>query len=152
TRLPPAGFLVVWADGHPERNHSGGDLHVPFKLSAGGEMIVLSAPDGTRLDLVGFGRQEQDISEGRWPDGATTPFRTLSRPTPGSANFSAPELHLTALWQTTPDALEFAWPSTVGQQFRVEYKDDLRDSTWIELVTTIVGSGPETRVTLQNGP
>jgi regulation of enolase protein 1 (concanavalin A-like superfamily) len=148
TVIPAQGFLLVWADNHPERNQPGHDLHVPFKLSASGELILLTALDGTRADLVSFGPQAQDVSEGRWPDGAATAFRRLSRPTPGAANVWINELRLTAVAATDQTQIELSWASTAGQQFWLQSKDDLNEPNWLEVSGSIVATGPDTRVTL----
>lgn len=51
-------------------------LHAGFKLSATGGSILLSAPDGTLVDAVAFGRQSADRTEGRYPDGTPGSLRT----------------------------------------------------------------------------
>ncbi len=85
--IPPRGFLLVWADNEPSQNSPARpDLHVNFKLSRTGDAIGLFAPDGSIVDLVGFGPQTADVSQGRFPDGAAE-IVTLSRATPGAANF-----------------------------------------------------------------
>ncbi len=65
--LPAGGYLVLWCDNQPEQ----GPLHANFKLSAGGEGIVFSAPDGTLLESLTYGPQTTDIAYGRLPDGGT---------------------------------------------------------------------------------
>ena len=85
TKIPAHGFIVLWADGQTEQ----GVLHLPFKLSSGGEDIVLTASDGTTtLDSHTYGPQETDISEGRLPDGADN-WVKFSTPTPGASNNGA---------------------------------------------------------------
>ena len=89
--IPAGGHLLVWADGEANQNSSNRiDLHVNFQLAKAGEAIVLSAPDGARVDYVTFGPQTNDVSEGRFPDGAAarvffdapTPRLANQRPTP----------------------------------------------------------------------
>ena len=58
--------LLLYAD---EKPGNGAD-HLPFKLSAQGETILLTAPGGTRIDTVFFGPQQPNIPQGRLPDGA----------------------------------------------------------------------------------
>ena len=84
--IPPGGFLLVWADNRPELNDpSRPELHVNFRLNQAGEQIGLFAPDGTLVDGVTFGPQWNDISEGRYPDGALA-RQFMAMPTPGGPN------------------------------------------------------------------
>lgn len=85
--IPANGYLLLWADN--ELAQSGLDIHLPFKLGAGGETIILSAPDGTEIDRVDFGAQTAGISSQRVPDGGVDFAFTLT-PTPGTANFFRP--------------------------------------------------------------
>lgn len=85
-RIPPGGWLLVWADGEAKQNSTNrADLHASFKLDKAGEAIVLSDPTGKVLDYVAFGVQVTDQSQGRYPDGglavAFSPW-----PTPRGAN------------------------------------------------------------------
>ncbi len=85
TVIPAHGFLVLWADDQTDQ----GVLHLPFKLSSGGEAIVLTASDGsTLIDQHVFDAQETDISEGRLPDGSDN-WVKFSTPTPGASNNGA---------------------------------------------------------------
>ena len=80
--IQPGEFLVFWADRQMEQ----GPMHVDFKLSAGGEEIVLVMPDAvTIIDQVVFGQQTTDFSKGRNPDGSEFwNYYILS--TPGQTN------------------------------------------------------------------
>lgn len=72
TVIPANGYLIVWADddaGQP-------GVHAPFKLSAGGEAIVLANPDLTTVDSVVFGAQTANVSYARIPNG-TGVFRQI---------------------------------------------------------------------------
>lgn len=98
--IPAGGFLLVWADGLPALNDTNrAELHVNFQLARGGEAIGLYAADGTLVDSVTFGAQNNDVSEGRYPD-ASAAVRSLTLPTPGQPNSSprnaAPTLTLPA--------------------------------------------------------
>src|SRR5690606_36598703 len=73
TIIPPGGFLHFWADNELIQT-SPGQIHVNFRLSSDGETIVLTAPDGTLVDSVTFGPQPANLSQGRFPDGASPPF------------------------------------------------------------------------------
>ena len=65
TFIPASGFLIVWAD----EDSSQGPLHANFKLSAGGEFVMLSNGASVVYDSISFGPQQPDISFGRFPNG-----------------------------------------------------------------------------------
>ena len=88
TTMAPGGYLIVWAD-DDTTDQTG--LHTNFKLSSGGESILLVDADGMAnalIDSVAFGELSPDVSYGRYPDGAGT-LLVLSSPTPGEENTSA---------------------------------------------------------------
>ncbi len=86
TTIPPKDFLLIWADDEVDE----GTLHADFKLGSDGENIRLFAADGkTLIDEVTFGRQDEDRSYGRIPDGSED-WQTIAAPTPGKSNTSAP--------------------------------------------------------------
>lgn len=76
--IAAGGFTRFEADGTAD----GGD-RCDFKLSAGGESLVLTAANGvTLLDRVDFAAQAADTSQGSLPDGGTTvvPFPLTASP------------------------------------------------------------------------
>ncbi|PYI85879.1 MAG: hypothetical protein DME26_10005, partial [Verrucomicrobia bacterium] len=83
TFIGPHSYLLVWADDQPCQD---AELHALFKLSAGGEQIGLFAPDGKLIDGLTFPSQKDDVSYGRWPDGAGSAFFSMDQPTPRAAN------------------------------------------------------------------
>jgi len=86
TIIAPGGFLLVWADSETQQNGYGGpDLHSDFRLGASGEAIILRAPNDAIVDMITFGPQTNNISQGRWPD-ANSSFYFMTIPTPRSAN------------------------------------------------------------------
>lgn len=66
TLIQPGGYLIVWADEDGQQE----GLHANFKLSADGEVILLSQPDLTLMDEFSFGIQKPDTTFGRFPNGA----------------------------------------------------------------------------------
>ena len=63
-----------------------GSTHMDFRLSANGESLILTAPDGiTVIDERSFGAITEDWSEGRFCDGEST-FTLYETPTPGAPN------------------------------------------------------------------
>ncbi len=86
TILPAGEFLIVWADEEEDQNAPGRDLHVNFKLSQSGEQLGLFGPDGLQVDTISFGSQTNNISVGRFPDGAELPLYAMVQPTPREPN------------------------------------------------------------------
>jgi len=87
--IPAGGYLLVWADNDSSDNSPlSPDLHASFTLDASfpGEALGLYSPDGvTPIDTVTFGQQTNNISEGRYADGAVNRY-WMTTPTPRSAN------------------------------------------------------------------
>jgi hypothetical protein len=77
TIIQPNGYLIIWADEDPSTSSY---VHANFKLAAGGEQLMLSAPGGAVLDSITFGPQTTDKSMARCPDGVGT-FSVLTYPT-----------------------------------------------------------------------
>ncbi len=91
TVIPAGGWLLVWADNEPEQNGlTPGQLHTSFALRAAGEQLALYTPDGTLVDLVTFGQQTANQSEGRYPD--STAGIVSPAPTPGKRNALPPDV------------------------------------------------------------
>jgi len=66
TIIPANGYLTIWVDKDPEQ----GSLHTTFKLSGGGEQLMLSNPQLEVVDSTSFGNQITDISFARVPNGS----------------------------------------------------------------------------------
>ena len=119
--IPPGGRLLVWADNEVVQNTATNpQLHAPFKLSASGGAILLSAPDGTRIDQVSFGPQVSDRSEGRYPDGAAAKV-TLTLPTPDAAN----SLTLFSEFTRAGTTVTMTFSTTAGFHYLTEFSEDL---------------------------
>ena len=105
TVIPANGYLILWASDEPSR----GVLHLPFKLSAGGEAFAISAPDGTLISSLSFDDQQTDISYGRFPDGSAnlyffspaTPAVSNDGSTPYNELLTAPEFSAEAGFYTS---------------------------------------------------
>ncbi|MBN2505882.1 MAG: lamin tail domain-containing protein [Verrucomicrobia bacterium] len=132
--IPPHGFLLVWADNQPAlSNPSLPELHVNFRLDLEGESIGLFASDGTLIDAVTFGPQDDDITEGRFPDG-TGPVCRLASPTPWQPNIPVQsEFRVSGIAPAGPGQLAITFPSTPGRHYRVEYRDQLTEGDWLPL-------------------
>jgi hypothetical protein len=90
-QVPPRSFIGTGAsayirfdaDGSPEA----GATHASFSLSADGEALVISGPNGVLIDGISFGPQATGVAQGRFPDAASNIVAFESSPTPGSGNF-----------------------------------------------------------------
>lgn len=80
TIIAPNDYLLVWAD--MDTTDSG--LHANFKLSSGGEDIILSYANGTVIDQTTFPAQTDGTSYGRYVNGTGT--FTFLFPTPLAEN------------------------------------------------------------------
>ena len=80
--LAPEDILILWADG---QDTVATDLHVNFKLNAGGEELGLFNAEGVLLDVIIFPEQYPDISSGRSPE-IPAEWLYYGDPSPGSDN------------------------------------------------------------------
>ncbi len=104
TTIPAGGFLLLWAD----KDADEGELHLDFKLGAGGEDILLTLPDGLTLeDQVTFGPQSDDVSYGLTEDGGST-FDFFPASTPGTSNESVmlPDTYRASLTRVIDNGLD----------------------------------------------
>jgi hypothetical protein len=65
TVIRAGGYLIIWAD----KDTTQAGLHANFKLSSGGEELVLSDPDLTIIDLIKYPEQTLELSYSRFPNG-----------------------------------------------------------------------------------
>jgi hypothetical protein len=120
--LPASGYLLVWADEESFQNDLAlrPDLHANFRLSAAGESILLSAPDGTLIDRVDFAAQSPDKTMGRLNGEVVA----LANPSPGAMNGAAARLP-TAEVVRDGDTLTFTLQSEPGFYYQMEVSEDL---------------------------
>lgn len=86
TQIAPGKHIIVWASGK-NKTSPFGSLHTNFSISASGEEVLITRPDGTRLDEIFSPQMPADISYGRKPDaGSDWLFYTV--PTPGNPNWT----------------------------------------------------------------
>jgi len=86
TAIPPGGYLLVWASGK-DRRVPGAPLHTSYSISAAGETLVLTRPDGYTVDSLPAVLSRTNISYGRgeeWKAG----LRFFLDPTPWAPNDS----------------------------------------------------------------
>lgn len=124
--VPAKGFLFIWADNERATN---GQLHANFRLANEGEILILSAPNGTVIDTVDFRNQAQavDVSQGRSSDGGT-PIRFFTEPTPGFSNSGEMPLQIVAAKRNNQMVL--TWASTSGQTYTIESATSLTNPVW----------------------
>jgi len=84
TTLNQGEFILVWAS-NKDRAIPGSELHTNFAIAAAGEEVILTHPDGTRLDELPPTEIPTDISIGRQPDGSGE-WYFFTEPTPGAPN------------------------------------------------------------------
>ena len=87
--IPPFSHLVVFASGKDRLSPE--ELHTNFKLSAGGEELVLTDAEGNTVDRIQFGQQQTDQSFGRWENGHRE-WVVFSPSSPGQNNVPAHQL------------------------------------------------------------
>ncbi|WP_309641575.1 CotH kinase family protein [Flavobacterium sp.] len=63
--IEPHGYLTVWAD----EDGAQIGLHANFKLSSGGESVLLAYANGTIIETVDFGAQTANFGYARVPNG-----------------------------------------------------------------------------------
>jgi len=142
--IPADGYLLVWADGETGQNSPANlDLHADFSLSVSGEVIGVFAADGTPIDSVAFGPQTDNISEGRFPDGAAN-IIVMTTPTPRSGNVSGDEPEppeITGITVQANGIVSFSFQTETGRSYSVLYTDNLSTGPWLLLNGPFAGTG-----------
>lgn len=92
TLIPFLTFLLREAPDSPSSpprilNLPPSSIHTNFRIRAEGEALLLSSPDGDRLDFLYTDHIPADVSRGRLPDGGPS-WVLFTDPTPGSSNAS----------------------------------------------------------------
>ncbi len=111
--MPPNSYLIVWAD--EDLTQEG--LHADFKLSAGGESIILSYPNGEVVDAYTFGAQTANVSEARFPNATGDFFAS-------NATFNANNESLSVDGFATVRAVSF-WPNPVDDILHLTAKQQI---------------------------
>ena len=124
--IAPNSYLVVWAD--EDLTEEG--LHADFKLSAGGENVILSYPNGDIVDSVSFGAQTADVAYARIPNG-TGEFVNQS-PT-----FNANNQNLGAAGFAT-DFAGRAWPNPFVDEVRFAADSVIQTITFYNALGQVV--------------
>lgn len=82
--IPAYGRMVVFASGNSTPVDPSGFVHTSWSLSASGEAIKLTAPNGTVLDTIAFPPQHEDLAYARNFEGTWG----FADPTPNKINLS----------------------------------------------------------------
>ncbi|MEX0945127.1 MAG: lamin tail domain-containing protein, partial [Balneolaceae bacterium] len=90
--LQPNSYLLIWAS-NKHRTEPDGELHTNFAISAAGEEVILTHPDGTRIDELEPVEIPPDFSIGRDPDGVGN-WVIFDEPTPGQSNIDGSTINL----------------------------------------------------------
>ena len=144
--IEAGGILPVWADGEPDQTSAENGLHADFRLSGDGEIIALFAPSGVLVDMVEFGAQTPDVSQGRDPDGADEPFVFFDVPTFGSSNSGVVERPLidpVTVAFSAESGLGFDLMKRPGFLFRILFKENLDDVEWTLVEEVVGGEGSQ---------
>ncbi len=85
--IPPLSFIAGngWQPFIADEDPSAGGNHVNFKLSAEGGWIGLANTNGILIDMIVYGTQAPDVSQGRSPDGNAF-YVSFNQVTPGAGN------------------------------------------------------------------
>ncbi len=126
--IAPGDFLLIWASGK-NRNNPAVPLHTNFSISSAGEEVLITHPNGTRVDELAPVHIPTDISYGRQPDGGDQWFY-FGTPTPGESNFTegavglleAPVFSLTGGFFSEDQQLELHHP--MGKEVTIVYTTD----------------------------
>lgn len=97
-RLEPGECVMVFADSKL-RNTAGEELHAPFRLSAGGDTLMLFNPSGTAIDTVNIPALAKDVSYARKD---TSIWEVCEEATPSLQNTHENYLSLTAAVDNSP--------------------------------------------------
>lgn len=86
TVIPAHGLLTIMASGRNDGTDPAGNPHANFSLTAAGESVLLTTPDGlTVVDAIyNYPAQREDLAYGRTLDGAWA----FLEPTPGALNLT----------------------------------------------------------------
>lgn len=136
TSIAAGDYLIIWADDDSLITE---ELHTNFKLSAGGEFLLLSNPAGEIMDQIDFPDQFEDITYGRIPNG-TGPFDYLY-PTFNAENTTP--VHLTE--ETEYESQLSVYPNPAKDILTIQSSHQI-ETVWIhnlngELIQTIKGNG-----------
>lgn len=132
TTIAPDSFIVVIADEEPLE----GALHANFRLAKGGEEVVLLhilATDTTILDHLVYGEQFNNVTFGRYPDGADQ-LTFMPVNTPWYPNFWEP-LDTTDVANPEVQSVLHVYPNPSEGRFFVAFEGAAGDEVVVSVYT-----------------
>jgi len=114
TVIPANGYLLIWCD---KRQTTDAGLHAPFKLSAAGNAVLLTASDLSWADTLYYSSAQEHTTIGRYPDGGSDIY-VMTLPTIGKSNILN-----TYCTVTDQSALGISEPIASASDFRMLYAD-----------------------------
>lgn len=132
TSIPSGAYIILFCD---DIDSVTGELHAAFKISAAGETIYLTAPDGSDIDTVALPELDSDITYGRYANGSSD-FALLN-PTPGQSNDTAELIY----------RVEKPLFSAEGGFYDAAFELLLSDTAGNTVYYTLDGSDPRTSAT-----
>ncbi|MGI8605388.1 MAG: lamin tail domain-containing protein [Verrucomicrobiales bacterium] len=138
--IAAGGRLIAWCDDETIQSAAPNSVHLPFRLSASGETLTLTAPDGTVVDTVTFGQQVNDVSQGRAPDGSLT-VDFLAAPSEGTANSAVIAAPIATITSTTLGDVTIIVNTTPGFDYQLQTKENLSELAWTNRGAPITATG-----------
>lgn len=135
--MAPNSYLMVWAD--EDLDETG--LHADFKLSASGENLILSYPNGVIVNEIAFGAQNANVSYARIPNG-TGNFVNQG------ATFGANNQSLSAAVFESQFKIT-AWPNPVQETLNISVTSAIESIAIYNLMGQQVFSGKGNGKTIQ---
>ena len=129
--INPGEYILIWASGKDRK--TGTEFHTNFKLSSGGETILLTNTAGILVSGGPSVTLATDTSYGRQPDG-TGSWLFFNTPTPRASNTGSGDV-------STLDAPDFSHASGLyGSTINVSLSTNVQNAT---IVYTLDGSEPD---------
>ncbi|MEL7250421.1 MAG: CotH kinase family protein [Bacteroidota bacterium] len=128
TIIGPDEYLIVWAD-EDEDQASDTELHADFKISAGGEELLLVDAEMQIIDAIYFGEQEEDRTFARRPNG-------IGDFTAGEPTFNANNDDITSTTTVSDEQRLFIAPNPTSNHFTVGLEGEFTENLELTIFNT----------------